>query len=251
MTTEIENKLTKYFFPIEEKKVLFKDTDNISILTNDYKAIVRTDNNKLISIMKDSYNLIPNKNVILSLMEQLHKLDTKWNFDNSHSFVDNNRMRLQITFPDLILNDGRSDIALSLFLHNSYDGSEGVRIFWGAIRDICSNGMVFGKVLAKFYGKHTRGIDLSDMKQQIEKTYNQIPIIKKRIDILQNLSVNQDLINEVENNLGKRVFKYVNEQKPIFNQWALYNILTYYISHLMEQRLRAAYQLKVSRLFNL
>src|SRR5690606_21574907 len=119
--------------------------------------IVRPDTDQLISIMQDSYQLIPNRDVIMPLLEQLHQLDTRWYVDNSHSFLESNRMRLQVTFPDLTLNDGRSDIALSLFVHNSYDGSEGVRMFWGAIRGICSNGMVFGQVLAKFYGKHTKG----------------------------------------------------------------------------------------------
>lgn len=67
----------------------------------------------------------------MPLLEQLHYLDTNWIIDPSHSFIENNRMRLQVTFPDLSLNDGKSDISLSLFLHNSYDGSEGVRLIWG------------------------------------------------------------------------------------------------------------------------
>ena len=201
--------------------------------------------------MQDSYKLIPNSEVILPLLEQLHELDTKWQIDDSHSFVNSKRMRVQVTFPDLTLNDGRSDIALSLFLHNSYDGSEGVRMFWGAIRGICSNGMVFGKVLSRFYSKHTKGIDLGNLKQQLEMTYNQIPVIKDRIDILQNLKVPKELTDEVEQKLGKTVAAHVEEQPTPANQWVLYNILTYYISHVIEKRMRAAYQWKVSSIFNL
>ena len=167
MTQEIERRLNKYLFPVEERKVFFADNDKEPKGTKEYKAIVRPDKNKLISVMQDSYQLIPNRDVIMPLLEQLHELDTRWNFDNSHSFVDSKRMRLQVTFPDLTLNDGRSDIALSLFLHNSYDGSEGVRMFWGAIRGICSNGMVFGEVLSKFYSKHTSGINLGNLKEQL------------------------------------------------------------------------------------
>ena len=130
MTDTIERRLNKYLFPVEERRIYFANPNNDPKVTKEYKAIVRTDKNKLVSVMQDSYKLIPNREVIMPLIEQLNSLDTKWNFDNSHSFVDSKRMRLQVTFPDLTMNDGRSDIALSLFVHNSYDGSEGVRIFW-------------------------------------------------------------------------------------------------------------------------
>ncbi len=247
MTQEIEERLSKFLFPVEERRVYFTDSvDNIKS-TREYKAIVSSDDNKLISIMQDSYKLIPNREVILPLLEQLHELDTRWHFDNTHS----KRMRLQVTFPDLTLNDGRSDIALSLFLHNSYDGSEGIRMFWGAIRGICSNGMVFGDVLSKFYGKHTKGINLGNLKEQLEQTYDQIPVIKQRIEVLQSISVTNIIKTEVETKMGKTVAKYVEEQKSPVNQWALYNILTYYVSHIVEQRMRAAYQMKVSKLFKL
>lgn len=251
MTEQLEKRLSKYLFPVTERRVFFDNPNHGLDPTKDYKAIVRTDKNKLVSIMQDSYNLIPNSEVILPLLEQLHELDTRWNFDNSHSFVDSKRMRLQVTFPDLTLNDGRSDIVLSLFLHNSYDGSEGVRMFWGAIRGICKNGMVFGKVLSKFYSKHTKGIDLGNLKQQLEMTYDQIPMIKQRIEILQNLSVPKELTDEVTAKLGKTVAAHVEEHPLPANQWALYNILTYYISHTIEKRMRAAYQMKVSSIFNL
>ena len=244
MTTEIEKRLNKFLFPVEERKVYFQSDSNPKG-TREYKAIVRPDKDKLISVMQDSYKLIPNREVIMPLLEQLHQLDTRWNFDNSHSFASSKRMRLQVTFPDLTLNDGRSDIALSLFLHNSYDGSEGVRMFWGAIRGICSNGMVFGNVFSKFYARHTSGIELNNIKEQIEQTYEQIPVIKQRIEILQHLQVTEVFRKEVDERLGKTAAKYINEQMPPVNQWALYNYLTYYISHLVEQRMRAAYQMKV------
>ena len=201
--------------------------------------------------MQDSYQLIPNRDVIMPLLEQLHQLDTKWNFDNSHTFVDSRRMRLQVTFPELTLNDGKSDIALSLFLHNSYDGSEGVRAYFGAIRAICSNGFVFGEVLSKFYSKHTSGINLGNLKAQIEATYEKIPVVKERISVLQNLEANMAITEEIEKKLGKKISAYVAEQPKPENQWLLYNILTYYISHLIDKRMRASYQMRASKIFKL
>lgn len=238
-------------FPVAERKVYFGDVDGNPLLTEAYQAITREDNGKLISVMSDTYRIVPNAELIKPLMEQLQMLDGKWIIDPSHSFVSDARMRLQVTFPELTFNDGRSDIALSLFLHNSYDGSEGVRLFWGAIRGICSNGMVFGKVLAKFYARHTSGIRLDNLKEQVELTYDQIPVIKNRISILQNIGVTKSLQESVEKHLGKTVAKYVNDQPSPENQWILYNYLTWYISHVIDQRMRAAYQTKVSKLFQL
>ncbi|HZW40414.1 MAG TPA: DUF932 domain-containing protein [Ignavibacteriaceae bacterium] len=247
----IENKLKEYLFPVQEKKVYFEGRGSSLEKTQAYKSIIRVDTGKLISIMNNTYQLIPNSEIIKPLLEQLSKLDSKWYIDESHSFVQDNRMRLQVTFPDLTFNDGRSDIALSLFLNNSYDGSEGIRMHWGAIRFICTNGMVFGKVLSKFYSKHTSGFRLNNLIEQVNQTYDSIPVIKERIELLQGMKVTKTLIESVDKQLGKKVIKQVHNQKSPGNQWILYNYITWYISHVVEYNMRAAYQLRLSRLFGL
>jgi hypothetical protein len=256
LSSEIERRLQPFLFPVVETEVMHGNVDGgIPSNTRDYKAIVRADNNQLISIMKDSYRVIPNSEIIKPMLEELNKLNSHWYIDNSHSFVDNSRMRLQITFPEMTFHDGRSDIALSLFLHNSYDGSEGVRMYFGAIRFICSNGQIYGEVLSQFYGKHTSGLDISNLSETVESTYDKLPVIKNRIEQLQEAKVSNQLRQSIENRLGKTIYKYVEKQEQEIskatNQWALYNILTYYISHLVKQRLRASYQLEVSKLFRL
>jgi len=251
MTSEVNRKLWKYLFPVTETKVQTEDMASQFLNTNDYKAVVREDNSKLISIQKKSYKLVSNAEVIEPVLSQLDSLTTEWIIDESHSYVEDGRMRLQVTFPELILNDGRSDIALSLFIHNSYDGSEGVRMYWGAIRGICSNGMVFGEVLAKFYARHTSGIVVDNLIEQVEATYEQIPVIKNRIEVLQSLEPTETLTEQITKQLGRGVADYVEEQEVPANQWKLYNYLTWYISHAVQQRMRAQYQMKVSRLFEL
>lgn len=253
MNALVEKRLSKFLFPIGERKIYIEDKIKRKLLrTGTYKAIFREDKNKLISIMKDSYKIVPNKEIILPLLEELQSLDTRWIIDESHSFVRNNRMRLQVTFPELTLNDGKSDIALSLFLHNSYDGSEGVRMYFGGIRGICANGMVFGQVLSRYYHRHTQGIELKNLKEEITRTYDSVPVIHERIEILKRLEVNSVFLGDVEEKLGKGISKYVADQYPApQSQWVLYNVLTYYISHVVKEHLRAQYQFQVSRLFKL
>ena len=258
MNKTIEKRLESFMFPVEERAVYVQDDPHLNLnIANNYKAIVRSDNgsSELISIMKDTYQLVPNREVILPLIQELHNLDNKWFIDPTHSFIEDSRMRLQVTFPELTLNDGSSDIALSLFLHNSYDGSEGVRLFWGAIREICSNGMVFGTLLSKYYRRHTSGLDITNLKEKLQATYDKIPVIRHRIEMMQNTKVTPKFRRDIEDQLGKHVIKYVDQHekqnKRAANLWMLFNMVTYYISHLIEQRKRAQYQLSASRLFKL
>ena len=150
--------LSNYFFPISERSIsVHSGLEDESLLPADkFKAIVRADTNETISIVRDSYKVVENEELIIQLMYQLIHLDSPFKLDPSHSFCQSSRMRLQVTFPELTIRDSESAIALSLFLSNSYDMSEGVKLYFGAIRAICSNGMVFGKVLSKFYGRHTK-----------------------------------------------------------------------------------------------
>jgi len=249
--TDTEIKLQPYLFPVREQTAYYKDNDARVTLAPRYKAIVDDRTGDLISIMSGTYQLVPNREVILPVMDQLSQLATKWYIDETHSFVQPNRMRLQVTFPDLTFFDGKSEIAMSMYLHNSYDGSEGVRMFWGAIRFICSNGMVFGKVLSKFYSRHTKNINISNIREQVEQTYDQIPMISERVQILQSLSVTQSIMENTKKQMGAGVMSHVENGPHPLNQWALYNLITWYISHQVEQRMRASYQMKLSRLFEL
>ena len=249
----IENKLRNYLFPIEQGNVFYSDPETLEVKkSKNYKAVIRSDTGKLISIMNDTYKVVSNREVIMPLLDELSKLDTKWIIDPSHSFVTNHRMRLQITFPDLVFNDGRSDIALSLYISNSYNGDEAIKALQGFLRKICSNGMIAGHILSKFYSKHTKGLNVSEIREKIETSYDKIPLVKERIYQLMNSKVTDEIKNKVEEDLGKTISNYTqNSSSPPLHQWALYNIITYYISHEIDKRLRAGYQLKLSRIFQL
>ena len=260
--------LDQFCFPVEQREVFFssdskffdwKSNAVINKPTNkiaeNYKAIVRSDNNRIISIVNRNYKLVPNKVLIDQLLEQLRRTDQKFEIEPHHSFIRDNRMRLQIKFPELFIKDDSDDgMALSLYLHNSYDMSEGVRMYWGAIRAICTNGVVFGKVLAKFYGKHTKGFNIKNLKQALEDTYKLIPDIQERIEVLNSLEVNESFENELKDSLGVKMHKQIlweNNQQPLdtLTQLQLYNLVTNVISHKVRQELQARYQFAASKLF--
>jgi len=252
--------LNQFMFPVEERPVAIHDgVQNImdmenrnTFLSADYKAIVRADTNEPISIVRNTYEVVSNRMLINQLMEQLVGMETPFVVEPSHSFVMNNKMRLQIKFPDLMVHDDDSDIALSLYLHNSYDGSEGVRVFFGAIRDICTNGLVFGKSISKAYHRHTSGFELGKISESLSEITELMPGIQTRINELIQSEPDDTLFENIEKQLGKRMLKQVQDNSPGYlSQWDVLNAITYIISHVLDQRLRARYQLAASRVFAL
>lgn len=262
--------LNEFCFPVEEREVYFASKSNFfdwksngivkrptPKIAENHKAIIRSDTNRIISIVNKNYKLVPNKELIDQLLEQLRRTDHKFEIEPHHSFVRDNRMRLQVKFPELFIKDDSEDgMSLSLYLHNSYDISEGIRMYWGAIRAICTNGVVFGKVLAKVYRKHTKGFDIQHLKQTLERTYSLIPDIQERIEVLNSLVVNQSFENELKDTLGVRMHKQIlweNNQEPLSNltQLQLFHLVTNLISHKMKHELQSRYQFAASKLFNL
>lgn len=262
--------LESFCFPVEEREVYFSSKSNFfdwkangiiqrasPKLAINHKAIIRSDKNSLISIVNKNYKLVPNKVLIDQLMEQLQRTDQKFAIEPHHSYVRDNRMRIQIKFPELVIKDDSADgMALSLYIHNSYDMSEGIRMYWGAIRAICTNGVVFGQVLAKFYGKHTKGFNIKNLKQSLENTYSLIPDIQERIDVLESLKVDKDFVKEFQENIGKKIHKRIlleNNQDNLQNltQLQLFHLLTNYISHKVKQEYQSRYQTAASKLFKL
>ncbi len=132
-------------FPRSERNIAVDDFANdivdwgnkhTYLPTQNYKAIVRRDSNELISIVRSSYKVIPNAHIINKLLQFLASTGENFRIDSSHSFVQNSRMRLQVTFPELVLEHSESDINLSLFVGNSYNRSTGLKYYFGAIRMI-------------------------------------------------------------------------------------------------------------------
>jgi hypothetical protein len=240
-----------YYFEVQERPV-FNAT---GVQINDYKAIVSKQNNTeaVVNIAKATYKLVPNRELLEPFMDKLGDLGTRWFIDSSHSFVQPNRMRLQVTFPDIFVSDEESKIPLSVYLHNSYDGSEGIRLFWGAIRAICTNGMIFGEVLGRHYYRHTKGFNPELLVGQFQTVTDKIQTIQTRIGELQDREVTTEQMKQLQVALGKKRLEELiaTDTLPDKSQWELYNDITYLISHSVDKPHRAELQLRTSNVFQL
>lgn len=250
--------LQTYFFDVQERDVILPGsacTGREERRIDGYKAIVASVKGKeqVVSIANKSYKLVKNEELIEPFLNKLTSLNEKWIIDRSHSFCKPNRMRLQITFPDIKLHDGTSDIPLSVYLHNSYDQSEGIRMIWGAIRAVCSNGMVFGDVMGSLYARHTSGFSLDKLENQFKDVGRKIDQVQDRIDNLKSTGLNERFMKKLQETLGKRRLEEIVQTDTIPNQsqWDLLNDITYFISHDVEKHQRADLQLKTSKVFQL
>ena len=245
--------LESYFFPVAESYIALADASLPEI--DGYKAIVSPQNggNKVISVVKDSYKLIPNRELIEPFLDQVSNLHVRWRIDPSHSFCELNRMRLQVSFPDIMIKDEESEIPLSLYLHNSYDQSEGVRLFWGAIRAICTNGIVFGTLLGSFYSRHTQGFEFKNIHNQFDRALEKIDKVQSRINHLRNIPASESLIENLQKTLGKKRLAEIlqTDRVPDASQWQLMNDITYFISHQVEKPKRGDLQLGLSKVFEM
>ena len=92
--------LQPYLFPVEERQIAIDDARHPTIDLDDdgthlsvsYKAIVRADTNEPIFVVRSTYQIVTNQQLINELLYQLVQLDTRFELDQSHSFAQNNRM---------------------------------------------------------------------------------------------------------------------------------------------------------------
>ncbi|XWN36866.1 MAG: DUF932 domain-containing protein [Balneola sp.] len=250
--------LQSYYFDVEEREIALLSsirTGKEDLPINNYKAIVSSINGteKVVSIAKKTYKLVRNKELIEPFLEHLTSLHETWEIDTSHSFCMPNRMRLQITFPEIKLHDGDSEIPLSLYLHNSYDQSEGIRLFWGAIRSVCSNGMIFGDVMGSVYARHTAGFTFDNLEKQFQNMSSKIEQVQARINFLKSTGLNNSFMDKLQEALGKRRLEEITNTDRVLHksQWDLLNDITYFISHDVEKPRRADLQMKTSKVFQL
>ncbi len=253
--------LNSFSFPVEERAIAVQaDLQNDDWLTSKsainapYKAIVRADTNETIAVVRNTYKLVRNEDLIQSLLYQLASLNTPFFINPQLSYVENSRMRLMITFPNYKLKDSESDIYLSLFIENSYDMTSGVRVFFGCVRQVCSNGLVINAgTIAKAYGRHTKNFSFENLQEKLDLVKEHFPIIQHRIRTLEKLPVTREIVFQISENISKRLAEKVIEESEYekISQWALLNRVTNHISHVMDQPLRTKNLEHVSKIFQI
>ena len=77
-------------------------------------------------------------------------------------------------------DDNTGDVRSEIILYNSHDGSSAVRLFAGAYRFICSNGIVAGEGLSRTV-YHTKK-SMSDFEAMLRGVIDNLPFVLQRFD---------------------------------------------------------------------
>ena len=240
--------------PTVERPVYFSTEEgDEKMLAPNHKAIVV--GGKIVSVQRNSYNLVTNKELVMPILDRISNTSNAWEIDSRHSYVSDTRMRLAIRFPELSFkpSDGLP-INMMLNISNSYDSTEKIKMAWGLLRLVCTNGMGVYEALAQNKRKHTVNFNVDEVSASIVEAYESMPLIQSRLNLLaqESFSVDDSIRDEVENLFGKRAVGYLdlqNAENPIQTRWDYYNVLTYYISHFLHIKQRGLYQARASELF--
>lgn len=227
--------MQNYDFPT---KVVPVEADSIVI---PYRfAVIRTDTNQPLGIISNRYQLMPHKEVLEKTREAL--IQDKLKFQERVNVTKNGaHCLIEYTFPDAKGEIRTGDfISLQITIINSYDASTSIRFLLGALRLVCSNGLVFGKELAYYSQRHTSGLDVTVIQEKfrdVSKYFNKraVPTMGK----MSNLKLSIEKSNQLfEKYKDKNIFPQwlvdsaqEHYQTEEYTVWNFYNAFAYAISH--------------------
>lgn len=260
-----------------DKKQFLDDLNTPASLTDLYYA-----NNKLVTKFKgvlnslggsvevvavnsNEYQLLTNIECMQPVLNYLAEKRLAYNIDRL-SYIDPTKARLHLTFPKFKIKDGsKKGILASIFVNNSYDGSESFNLMAGAMKPD-GGGMLILSIMDNVKITHAQR-DIQDevnerITELLSKIKDTIPAIENKISYMQQsfispaqmkrlaLSLDSKVLShllrtlkfmdsEMPNNWAKKTARALTDNDlNNITEWNVYIILTDYISSYVSQRLR-------------
>ena len=235
-----DNGLDALSFPLVHEASLYAGMRQTPI--DSHKAI-QDEHGKPIAVVGSGYTLVQNADIFPQMEQAIFDsaIDTTGvirKIDQSHNGA---RTVVNYIFPAHTIEVAQGDdVSLRISVLNSYDGSWRFMSLVGAVRLICTNGMVVGEYFSSFYGKHTKNLDTDVAIKKLENAlevygqnadlwtkYPSTPVSDlQATNVLTSLAGGSKTLLEL---LQQTHVKYVDELGK--NLWALFNTLTDWSSH--------------------
>jgi len=252
-------------FPRVTEQPVSWGSQNKSQTAEGYKAIVDADTGKVFSIVSKDYKIITHQQAIeqiesiISKNADLGSYDVKVNFYN-----DGGRMRCTFTFPKIAAEIVKGDVVnLQLHLSNSYDVTWPFTVILGALRLVCTNGLVVGKKVLQIKKRHVYelnnlniGRTIITATQQFQKQsgkwkdLDQIRLHPTTYEkVVKTMKFGETAKEELQSQIEHGASGYDKDGFPTVSLWTFYNAITWYITHRavslnhqveMEHRMRTA-----------
>jgi hypothetical protein len=231
------------FVTMEERELTYDIGDLVMGNIHTHKGIYNPQTEKIIAVVGKGYQYVPNDVVFTQLEDAIYdsNLDTEGmirTIDDSHGGA---RTVLTYDFPmhKMFIKDG-DQVDLRITALNSCDTSWKFKIWAGAFRLLCTNGMTMGTPMHEMAGKHTLNLDteraigsldgaLQSFLDETEmwKTYEKITV--SPVQVAQVFVALANGSKTLLKDLDVTFLDYVDELGH--NLWALFNTLTAWSTH--------------------
>ena len=268
-------------FPVSEMPIYIPRQGDIidisnssSHITSNHKAIVKMSEDgkpeKIISVMKPTYEIVSNQEVLDQTFDMLETMNIKYENDRQHTNITDSRMQVAWRLPEYSFIDKTdSEIQYQMRIHNSYDGTERVRLIFGFIRMVCTNGLVVNYLGETIFRKHTKNVQEDiEIPKVINTAFEKVDELKARLDTMNEKIISIALLEKAISVLGVRnaeeagigsftqkrngesEFK-IDDSLLKVSQYTLLNMMTYQISHNIDMKMRYTYQQKIAKIFQI
>lgn len=261
-----KDKIIDPFFPLKVEEV--KTVESGLIVPR--RAIINADTGKVVSVVSNRYNIVQNKVLVEKFEDYLEETDVKFIRTGAGCNMTGSTFWANYRFPDIKTNVGEyttkyhsanwdggayvgktlnDDIELLTDVWNSYNGSSGFGMMIGGFRKVCLNGLMAKEKLFRISEGHVGEEDMINsfvinfetakniFINNLAKSWEQLTTLD--FDKVQAATVLRSL------ELGKLYAKkmgYVYNQElnagKLKTMWDFYNMITWFTTHVMEQRSR-------------
>lgn len=215
-------------------------------ISNPAKLTVRTDTGKVLGSVSGRYNFIQNRDVVDAVENELAHLG---DFDKRIVAIrDGQRMIAEYTFKNVTSQTKKGDtVGFRFFVNNSFDGKTSVSFNVGALRMVCTNGMVSADKEWTASSRHNANLSVDWVKTAINNALERFNVLVNNYSRFESIKISQEegrniLANmAMKNLLAKRVTNYIGEiwEAPTYKEdgdpagerslWNLFNAGTQYI----------------------
>lgn len=235
----------KWDYSVEQVKLFTPDGQETQFYGNR-----RTDTKQVLGVVTEQYQLMQNSDLFGACEELFAQKGYRAEKRKSVVTGDGARIRFMYQFPELGLKVKGQDMAFTLMVQNSFDGSLRVSFKVGLFRFICSNGLAVPFNAINLTAKHTAKLDMEFTGRGLDHAVREFTQSAPFFERMADTRVDQHTGLEILNTLTKRkVLSQVqneaigaiwnaptykeDESRNLFN---LYNATTQYLTHQVEGR---------------
>lgn len=219
------------------------------------KALINLNNGKVMSVVSKGYKVVTNDEIFSGFCKSIEasQIDADGAQVKVRQTPDGARAMVDFVFPNQLLRVGDDDstTALQLCALNSFDGTTRYITKAGGLRMKCLNGQILGSIVGAYSSTHTAQLNVDEGAESVIRMIEQFNKASDYWGAMMQSAVSSDVAYKVflkflmiDRIDPERENARVNRCMDLWRQYsmelgrnayALYNVLTHYVSHQEKQ----------------